>query len=101
MTTDPMMIQRFSDFRWCIDNDFQVYIMPLWFSPDGVGSSKCKIHIRRNGITTEGKDFIIKNGIEIHSKVTELHTEYKNMNDASEACWEVYAALRKRYGKSD
>ena len=51
------------NFRWCVENDFQVYLVPM----DSQGKGKYKIAVRRRGITTEGKDFIIKDEIRIDS----------------------------------
>ena len=38
-----------SDFKWCIDNDWQVYIKPI-------NTIHYKIAIRKGGISTNGKD---------------------------------------------
>ena len=85
---------NFDDFRWCVENDFQVYLAPM----DSQGNGKYKIAVRRRGITTEGKDFIIKDEIRIDSKVTLGKQVYKNSAEAANNLNEVYEFLRRNYG---
>jgi len=91
-----------SNFNWCVENDFQVTIQPVEWIPDRYGgyygSKECQIHIRKGGITTEGKDFIYKDGVKYTSKVTVGSKIYKDSTEAAVACWDVYAKLRERYG---
>lgn len=87
-----------SDFRWCIDNDFQVYIKPDKFDATNKGAPPFRICIRRGGITTEGKDFTYVNGVKFESTLTVGNIEYKTMQEASDAMDGVYEKLRKRYG---
>ena len=82
------------NFKWCIENDFQVYLVPM----DSQGKGKYKIAVRRRGITTEGKDFIIKDEIRIDSKVTIGKEVYKNSAEAANNLNEVYEFLRRTYG---
>ena len=82
------------NFRWCVENDFQVYLVPM----DSQGKGKYKIAVRRRGITTEGKDFIVKDGIRIDSKVTIGKEVYKNSAEAANNLNEVYEFLRRTYG---
>lgn len=82
------------NFRWCVENDFQVYLVPI----DPQGKGKHKIAVRRRGITTEGKDFIVKDGIRIDSKVTIGKEVYKNPAEAANNLNEVYEFLRRTYG---
>ena len=82
------------NFRWCVENDFQVYLAPM----DSQGNGKYKIAVRRRGITTEGKDFIVKDGIRIDSKVTIGKKVYKNSAEATNNLNEVYEFLRRTYG---
>jgi len=82
------------NFRWCVENDFQVYLVPM----DSQGKGKHKIAVRRRGITTEGKDFIVKDGIRIDSKVTIGKEVYKNSAEATNNLNEVYEFLRRTYG---
>jgi hypothetical protein len=42
------MWSSYSDAKWCIDNDYQVYI-----KPDGPGARIC---VRHGGISSCGKD---------------------------------------------
>ncbi len=46
MRQDPSWI---SDFNWCVDNDWQVYIIPGTYKDH-------RIAIRKGGITAHGKD---------------------------------------------
>ena len=88
-----------SDFQWCIDNDFQIYTYPDNFDSEGVGKPPFRIHVRRKGITTEGKDSITTpDGVEVKSNVLIGPKEYKTMAEASKAMEEVYAMYRKKYG---
>lgn len=89
------MINWYSDFKWCIENDFQVYILPLHHT------GHCKIAIRRGGITTEGKDskYCKDTGITHYSKEMLGSVTYKNQKLATEKLPEVYEYLRKTYDK--
>ena len=94
---------RCSNFNWCIENDFQVFAYPDKMLPHRgggmIGSKEHRVHIRRGGITTEGKDFIInKDGLMIESKLSIGDKVYKTQADATDAVYEVCAKLRKRYG---
>lgn len=79
------------DFNWCIENDFQVYLEPMPLK-------RYKIAVRRLGITTEGKDYIYKDGIKIVSKVQLSSLEFKNITEASKHMPNVYKHLREKYG---
>lgn len=91
-----------SNFNWCVENDFQVTIRPVDCGYDNFGkyysTKEHQIHIRKGGITTEGKDFIYKDGVKFNSKVTVGNKIYKDSTEAAVACWDVYAKLRERYG---
>lgn len=82
---------RHSNFKWCIDNDFQVYLVPTIMN-------RYKVAVRRKGITTNGKDFIYINDVRIESKVVLSESDYKNITEASEYAHEVREILRKKYG---
>jgi hypothetical protein len=73
----PILPFSSDDFNWCVKNNFQVY-----GRPDHEG--KLRIAIRRGGIITEGKDYIIINGV--------------NMNELSLYLPAVYKQLREQYG---
>lgn len=92
------MKKRCSDFNWCVDNDFMVVIRPTSYDANGVGSKECRIVIVKGGITTEGKEFIYKDGTKFQTKTIEGKVLYKNEKEASDACYDVYAMLRERYG---
>lgn len=81
-------------FNWCIENDFQVYLVPV--DPNGKG--KYKIAVRRRGITTEGKDYSYVNGVKIDSKLSEGDMVFKNSIEASNYLNNVYEHLRRTYG---
>ena len=80
-----MEINWYSDFKWCIDNDFQVYIKML------NNSGQCNIAIRKGGISTDGKS-------SIYSSVTLGSVTYKNQKQATENLPKVYKYLRETYG---
>lgn len=82
---------QYSNFKWCIDNDFQVYLVPT-------RNNRFKVAVRRKGITTGGKEFIYKNGVKIKSVETLSKKDYKNEYEASEYAHEVRAILKKQYG---
>lgn len=83
--------RRNLNFKWCIDNDFQVYLVPTT-------QNRYKVAVMRKGITTEGKDFIYVRDVRIESKVILTEKEFKNAKEASEHTHEVREALRKEYG---
>jgi hypothetical protein len=88
------MSNWYSDFKWCIENDFQVYVKPL------KNGGECKIAIRKGGISTEGKPskYNKEKGLTLYSKETLGTVIYKNQKKAFEALPKVYNYLRKRYG---
>lgn len=84
------------DFRWCIENDFQVYPVVNSFT------GKYHIAIRRNGISCEGKDWhTTKEGIIITSKERMGSREFRNMNEVSLHLPSVYKQLRELYGQAN
>lgn len=87
---------NFNDFRWCIQNDFQVYVVPL--VENDMPTNSFKIAVRRNGITTNGKDYIKVNGVKYKSKETLSELTFKNQKQAFDHFNYVYAHLRKKYG---
>ena len=92
MKKNPILLNfSIEDFNWCVKNDFQVYLDPL-------PMKRYKIAVRRLGITTEGKDYIFKDGIKIISKVQLSSIEFKNATDASNYMPNVYKHLREKYG---
>ena len=70
------MKSLYSDFKWCIENDFQVYIKP----EDNSGN--CRIAIRKGGISTDGKlsKYDKEKGVTLYSKETVGEVVYKNKN---------------------
>lgn len=79
------------DFNWCVDNDFQVYLVPIQMN-------RYKIAVRRGGITTEGKDFRVVDDIEISTKEVLTQKEYATFSEASKAIRDIYKSLRLKYG---
>jgi len=88
------MKSLYSDFKWCIENDFQVYIKPE------NNSGYCRIAIRKGGISTDGKPskYDKEKGVTLYSKETVGNVVYKKQKKAMEKLPEVYAYLKKRYG---
>jgi hypothetical protein len=74
-------------FRWCIENDFQVYIKPE--------SYYYKIAIRKGGITSNGKDFHYDRdtGMEYYSSERTGSVRYKTVEMASAKIHDVYKYL--------
>jgi hypothetical protein len=81
------MKTRADYFRWCIANDFQVYIKPE--------SYYYKIAIRRGGITSNGKDTHYDNdtGMEYYSSEKLGSVKYKKVSDAEDKILTVYKYL--------
>jgi len=74
-------------FKWCIENDFQVYIKPE--------SYYYKIAIRKGGITSNGKDFHYdrETGMEYYSSERTGSVRYKSVEMASAKIHDVYKYL--------
>jgi hypothetical protein len=74
-------------FRWCIENDFQVYIKPE--------SYYFKIAIRKGGITSNGKDFHYDRdtGMEYYSNERTGSVRYKSVDMALAKLHDVYKYL--------
>lgn len=104
---------NFKDFKWCIDNDFQVYIKPVtWESPipvynkagikvsdvTHIMTGKYKVAVRRNGISSEGRDYLKKNGRVVKSKEVLSEKTYSKEADAFKDLDYVYNQLRRKYG---
>ena len=88
-------VLNFDDMRWCVENDFQVYLVPL--TNDGKGEHK--IAVRRGGITTEGKDYKDVNGVEFRSQETLSEKTFKNSKEAHNYLNYVFKQLRNKYGR--
>lgn len=78
----------YSDFKWCVDHDFQVYIKPYY--------PHYRIAVRKGGITCQGKDFFVDEfGFE-HTSIEQVgEVRYKTVEDATEKMYEVYEYLKK------
>jgi hypothetical protein len=84
-----------SDFRWCIDNDFQVYVKPFDMYP---GCNKYVVVVRKGGISSEGLDVLYKDGTAHKSNEIVGEKIYRNTKEASEAAVRLRSELRERYG---
>lgn len=96
---------NFKDFKWCLENDYQVYIKPLTEKskgPDGedvyTTTGEYKIAVRKNGITTQGKDKLMVNGRIISSKESLSDLTFKSEAEAQQYMYHTYKYLRKKYG---
>lgn len=87
----PILPFSSEDFNWCVKNDFQVYA-----THDAEGN--LKVAIRRGGITTEGKDYLIVNGLKKTSKEMIGEIIYKDMNQLSLYLPAIYQQIKKQYG---
>ncbi len=86
------------NFKWCIDNDFQVYIKPdKLFVESRTVSKQYRICVRRGGITTCGLDELEINSVIYTSKEKVGNVIYKTQEEAEAALPKVYEELRKRY----
>lgn len=92
---------NFDAMRWCIENDFQVYIhhisRELSYSKHQE-TFRYRIAVRRGGITTEGQDQMEVNGRIVNSKETLSEKQYKTEMDAFDDFNYVYEHLRRKYG---
>lgn len=79
----------YSDAKWCVDNDYQVYIRPI--------DSQFCIAIRRGGISSHGKDWRVENDIEYTSSEVLGSMRYKTVEKATEKIPEVYKYLKERH----
>ncbi len=80
-----------SDMQWCIDNDWQVYVVPYQLK-------KAKIAIRKGGISSQGKNRYVDPSGVIHTSTEVLGQ--KVWNSHKEACIElsyVLKQLRQKY----
>jgi hypothetical protein len=82
-----------SDFRWCIENDWQVYIKPI-------NTNHCKIAIRKGGISCNGKDMYEckESNLTLYSSEKLGNIFYKTQQKAFDALPKVYSYLRDKYG---
>lgn len=101
----PLSLElNFDDFRWCIKNDFQVYLVPLKKCTSIAGNKhysstgEFKIGVRRRGISTDGLDKLYVNGRDVFSKETLSDETFDNHYDAMEYLNYVYKQLREKYG---
>jgi hypothetical protein len=80
-----------SDFNWCIDNDWQVYIIPGTYKDHRIG-------VRKGGISSHGIDYRRDiYGAEYYSSEIVGSKTYKTQKDAMEGLKNVYSQLRKKY----
>lgn len=107
---------NFDAFRWCIDNDFQVYISPLgeWKMVKKVKivedkeveyeeeeffmNGLYKIAVRRGGISSSGYDYYYKNEVKYLATETLSDKVYNKEYDALLDLNYVYKLLNRKYG---
>ena len=101
----PLSLElNFDDLRWCIENDFQVYLVPLKKCisvsdyKEYSSTGEFKIGVRRKGISTNGLDKLDVNGREVFSYETLSDKTFDNYYEAIEHLNYVYRQLRERYG---
>jgi hypothetical protein len=87
----PILPFSSEDFNWCVKNDFQVYAT---HDPEG----NLRVAIRRGGISTEGKDYLIINNSKKTSKEMLGEIIYKNMNELSLYLPAIYKQIIEQYG---
>ena len=97
---------NFDDLKWCIDNDFQVYVQPVSEEKryeDGRKyyqlTGEFKIAVRRGGISSQGKD-VHKDevGRVFKSKLTLSEKTFDKQSDAEAHLNYTYNYLRRKYG---
>ena len=88
---DPILPFDSEDFNWCVYNDFQVYSVK---DPNGW----YKIAVRRNGITTDGLDSIVIDGVTIKSVETVGEMNFRTLSELSAYLPFFYKQLIKKYG---
>lgn len=81
------------DLKWCIENDWQIYVKPI-------NTIHCKIAIRKGGISTNGRDsyYCKEKDLTIYSRETLGNVVYKTQYKAFDALPGVYKYLRDTYG---
>ena len=91
---------NFDDLKWCIDNDYQVYLVPLTRKVNNFTytTGEFKVAVRRKGITTEGLDKKMVNGRYIKSKETLSELTFASQSEAEAHLNYVYKHLRTKYG---
>jgi len=87
--------ETIDNFKWCIKNDFQVYVKLTEFS------GHCRIAIRKGGISTEGKSSIYckETSLTTYSTETLGSVLYKSQAKAFEKLPSVYKYLKENYDK--
>lgn len=95
---------NFDAFKWCIQNDFQVYVKPVVnvSKINGINyyqqTGRYNIAVRRRGISTEGKDYLKSNGKTIKSKETLSEAVFNSQHAAFDNINSVYEYLKEKYG---
>jgi hypothetical protein len=86
-------IELYENRKWCLDNDFKVFVQPI-----GFGSSKCNIVVQRGGISTDGLPGKMIDGVFKKSKTVVIEKTYKNQDDAFRDVPNIEKKLREKYG---
>jgi hypothetical protein len=87
-----------SNFSWCVENDFQVYVRPDQYYESGTVSKQYRVCVRRGGITTCGLDYKEINNSVYESVEVVGDVLHKTQKDAEDALPELYEKIRKSYG---
>ena len=86
--------ELYENRKWCLDNDFKIFVRPLGFS-----IAKCQIVVQRGGITTDGHESKIVNDVMVNSKTAVLDKVYRNQEEAFKDIPRVEKNLKLKYGK--
>jgi len=85
--------ELYENRKWCLDNDFKIFVQPLGFK-----NLKCNIVIQRGGITTEGQESKIVDGVLRKSKTLVLEKVYRTQDDAFKDIPRIEKQLKEKYG---
>ena len=81
-----------SDLKWCIENDWQVYVVPSLGGP--------KIGVRKGGISSCGKDYHVDNTGKPHYSSEQLgQNVYKSQSEAGVEAAILMKKLREKYDR--
>ena len=95
---------NFDAFKWCIQNDFQVYVKPVVnvSKINGISyyhkTGSYNIAVRRKGISTNGKDYLESKGRTIRSKEVLSEVVFDSQDIAFNHINGVYEYLKEKYG---
>lgn len=85
-------------FRWCIENDFMVYVVPDRYDPNGKAYKYFRVAVRKGGISSRGKDIHYEGVKTYTSKEVLGEVLHKSQEEAEAAAIELRIKLKERYG---